>query len=185
MKIYKLKSDTVNYSIFIEETSEGQDSIMQLSVQNRWEPFASKYNPITLSLSQSDTGKKNYQFDICSFLSPFFIFSEAALEKLGDILLPRGEVLPVITKSKKKVFYGFYPTNKLSGGFDKHNSIYEEYPNGLMIRECVLIENKISDEYLFSIDEDVSSIFVTEKFRQRINDAELSGFDFSFEIETS
>ncbi|HDY7619953.1 TPA: hypothetical protein RQJ82_002170 [Vibrio vulnificus] len=185
MRIYKLRSDTVNYSVFIEEIPEGQNSIMQRSVQNRWKGFDDKYNPIVVSLGQSDTGKKNYQFDICSFLSPFFIFSEMALEALGDILRPRGEVLCITTESEKKKFYGYYPTNPLSGCFDRDNSIYKEYPNGLMIRKCVLKRSEIKDDYLFCIEEDISSVYVTEKFKQRVLDAGLIGFDFSNQVEVS
>ncbi|WP_394393655.1 hypothetical protein [Shewanella woodyi] len=63
--------------------------------------------------------------------------------------------------------------------------MYKEYSNGLLIRKCVLTEREISDEFLFSIEEDISSVFVTEKFKKRVNDAELLGFDFSCEVELS
>lgn len=63
------------------------------------------------------------------------------------------------------------------------NSVYREYPNGLMIEKPVLIKNNITDEYLFTIDEYISRIFVTDKFKQRVEDAGLTAFDFSVEIE--
>nr|NBL93634.1 hypothetical protein [Proteus sp. G2675] len=88
-------------------------------------------------------------------------------------------------ESKRKKFVGYYPTNSLSGCFDRTNSIYREYPNGLMIEKPVLIKNNITDEYLFTIDEDISRIFVTDKFKQRVEDAGLMAFDFSVEIELS
>lgn len=93
--------------------------------------------------------------------------------------------MPVKTESKRKKFVGYYPTNPLSECFDRKKSVYREYPNGLMIEKPVLIRDNITDEYLFTIDEDISRIFVTDKFKQRVEDAGLTAFDFSVEIELS
>lgn len=113
------------------------------------------------------------------------MISEFALTALSDILEPRGQLLPVITESKRRKFFGYYPTNPLSGCFDKQKSVYREYPNGLMIDKPVLIADNITDDYLFSIEEDISRVFVTDKFKQRVEEAELLGFDFSVEIPTT
>ncbi|ATY82828.1 hypothetical protein CVS42_19445 [Aeromonas veronii] len=182
--IYDLWSNTKDYSSFIQDYPESEESIMGRSVDNFWGAF-DNYSPICLELSRSDTGKKNYQFDFSGSLSPFLVFSEHAIEKIGDILLPRGQILPVITESKKKKFFGYYPTNPLKGCLDKENSVYREYPKGLMIDKLVLIDKNISDEYLFSIEEHISGVFVTEKFKTRIEEAGLLGFDFSREIQTT
>lgn len=185
MSFYTLKSDTVNYGVFIEEIPENKESIMQLSVQNRWRAFGLEYSPIVVSLGASDTGKKEFNFDICGFLSPFFIFSEKAIDELSDILLPRGEVLDIMTDSQEKKFFGYYPTNPLKNCFDREKSVYREYPNGLMIRKHSLIKDNIEDEYLFTIEEDISSVFVTDKFVERVKNSGLVGFDFSREIEVN
>lgn len=150
-----------------------------------WREFGGNYTPITLKQSRSDTGKKNFQFDISSMVTPFFVFSETALIALEDILLPRGQVLPVITESKKKKFFGYYPTNPLSGCFDKEKSKYREAERGLIVERPVLIAKNISDEYLFSIEESIRWVFVTDKFKQRVEEAGLLAFDFSWEIPTS
>lgn len=183
--IYLLKSSSSNSGLFVQDYLDGEESIMGRSLNNTWKPFGDEYQDITLSLMKSDTGKKNYQFDFCGFLNPFFIYSELALNNLRDILEPRGQILPVITESKKKKFFGYYPTNPLSGCFDKEESVYREYPKGLMIEKPVLIASNITDEYLFSIEEDISRVFVTDKFKQRVEEAGLLGFDFSVEITTS
>lgn len=184
-KIYYLQSDVTNYCSFIQEYPDGEESIMGRAVDCLWRPFDSKYCSITLELRKNDSGKKNYQFDFSSALEPFFVISETALDKLSDILTPRGEILSVITKSKKKKFFGYYPTNPLKGCFDKEKSVYREYPKGLMIEKPVLIAGNITDEYLFSIEEDISRVFVTDKFKRRVEDAGLLGFDFSVEIPIS
>lgn len=140
-KIFFLHSDVTTCCSFMQDCSNTEDSIMEVVVRNLWRPFNS-YSAIKLELCRNDYGK-NYQFDFSGSFRPFFIVSEQALDRVGDILLPRGQVLPVITKSKKKKFFGYYPTNPLKGCFDKEKSIYREYPIGLMIDKPVLIE-KIS-----------------------------------------
>lgn len=153
-------------------------------IQN-WQPFEENYHPIVLELRRNDSGKKNYQFDLSSALSPFFVISEDALNKIGDILECRGQVLNVITESKKKKFLGYYPTNPLSGCFNMDLSNYRVAERGLIVEKPVLISEKITDEYLFSIEEDISRVFVTDKFKSRVEEAGLLGFDFSIEIPTS
>ena len=183
--IYKLCSDVTGFCSFIQDYPDSEESIMGISRDNWWSPFDDKYRAITLELRKNDAGKRNYQFDFSSALNPFMVISEGALDKLKDILEPRGQILPVITSSKRKVFFGYYPTNPLSGCFDKDKSVYREYPKGLMIEKPVLIADNITDEYLFSIEEDISRVFVTGKFKKRVEEAGLLGFDFSIEIPTS
>lgn len=68
---------------------------------------------------------------------------------------------------------------------DKKKSIYTEYPKGFMFEKLVLVKNNITDEYLFSINENISGVFVTDKFRKIVEETGLLGFDFSKEIELS
>ena len=183
-KIYLLRTTSESTCIFIQNYPNGEQGIMGRAMDQRWKPFGNDYQPIRLELGRSDSGKKNYQFDFSGFLGPFLVFSESALTALADILEPRGQLLPVITESKRKQFFGYYPTNPLSGCFDKEKSVYEEWPNGLKIEKTFLIAQNITDDYLFSIEESISRVFVTDKFKQRVEDANLLGFDFSTEIST-
>ncbi|KAA0264274.1 MAG: hypothetical protein ACTH5S_01795 [Hafnia alvei] len=184
-KIYQLKSNVTNYCSFIENYPKGQESIMGRSMGQNWQPFSHNSTPITLKLRKNGEGKKNYQFDISGALTPFFIISETALNKLEDILLSRGQILPVISDSKNKKFIGYYPTNPLSNCLDKDNSKYREAEHGIIVEKPVLIAKNITDEYLFSIKESISRVFVTDKFKQRVEEAGLLAFDFSWEIPTS
>lgn len=181
-KIYLLESDIGNYCSFIQDYPDGEESIMGCSVDEPWVPFGKEYSSITLEVRKNDFGKKNYQFDISSALSPFFIISEQTLDALRDILESRGQVLPVITESKRKKFVGYYPTNPLSGCFNRDKSVYRVAERGLIIEKPVLVAENVTDEYLFSIEEDISRVFVTDKFKQRVEEAGLLGFDFSVEI---
>jgi len=183
--IYLLKSNVRDHSSFIQTMDDDEDSIMALAMDQNWQAFAKPPSPISLELRKSDSGKKNYQFDISGALRPFFVISEPALDVLGDMLKPRGQVLPVKTDSQKKQFFGYYPTNTLTGCFDKERSIYRVAKKGLLIERVVLISAHIKDDYLFSIEEDFTRVFVTSAFKRRVEEAGLTGFDFSSEIETS
>lgn len=186
-KIYELSGSYGDNCIFIEDYSPPKESIMSLAIDQEWKPFKS-YIPVKLELYKSDTGKKNYKFDFSAFLNPFLIFSENSLIFLEKILSKRGQFLEVHILSKRKKFIGYYPTNCFKSGIlDLEKSIYEKHSNGLLIRKVVLKRNKIPDDYLFTIEEDISRVFVTDKFKQLIEKNHLIGFEFSEynEIELS
>ena len=183
MKIYELRSDSTNYSHFFQDYCDGEESIIGKAMKKKWSSFGGEYNEVVLELASDDFGRKNYKFDFSGFLRPFFVISSDMLEKMEEMLQCRGEILPVITKSKKKKFFGYYPTNVLSECFDKKKSKYREYPNGLMIEKIVLLKEKVKEDYLFTIIEDISRVFVTNKFKEKVEEYELKGFDFTREVE--
>ena len=76
-------------------------------------------------------------------------------------------------------------TNTITNNFNRKLSNYKTYLDKLLIEVPVLNQNSISDEYLFSINEDISRVFVTEKFKERVEYSGLLGFDFSIKIETN
>lgn len=184
-KLYFLQSDITNYCSFIQDYPDGEESIIGRSRDQGWRRFGNDYIEISLELRSNNFGKKNYQFDFSGSLSPFFVFSELGVNHLFDILNPRGQFLDVRTASKRKKFIGYYPTNVLYECVDKQKSIYTEYPKGFMFEKLVLVKNNITDEYLFSINENISGVFVTDKFRKLVEEIGLLGFDFSKEIELS
>ena len=184
-ELYILCSDVENYSSFIQNIREKEKSIMSIASSSNWKPIGDKYKEIEVELSSSDTGKRNYKMDISGSLQPFFIFSDLAIKSLEEILLPRGEVLPIQHKSKRKKFYGYHPTKTMYDCLDREKSIYRECLNGLIIEKPVLIKKYITDEYLFSIKEDTHLVFVTDKFKKEVEKNCLQGFDFSNRIELS
>jgi hypothetical protein len=186
-KIYLLTGDYAENSSFIENYPNGTESIIGRSMEQHWLPFQD-YNPIILELHASNTGKKNYKFDFSGSLIPFCIFSEKALDILKSILLPHGQLFDVITDSKRKKYFGYYPTNKYPKGLlDLEKSNYKEYPNGLLIRKAVLKKNKLPKDDIFCIEEDFSRIYVTENFKNIVETSGLLGFCFdkNSEIELS
>lgn len=185
MRIYKLNSNTQEFSFFLYDhkgNSNRELSISRDSINWKWS-YPSKYNIATFELRAGDNRKKNYNFDISTFESPFIIISEKAWLELKDILEPRGVLLEINTQSKRRKFYGYYPTNSITAkSLNKDLSNFTEYPNGIIVRDIVLDKKYLSDDYLFSI-ENTSLILVTKKFKERVEKAGLLGFDFSEEVE--
>lgn len=182
MKIYLLRGDYDN-SFFIEKDKESQKSIVDLSMDRYWKAFEN-YNPTVLELHRSNNGKKNYNFDFSGFLNPFLIFSQDAINILNPILYPRGQFLDVISDSKRKKYVGYYPTNSISNCVNFEKSVYRKVKNGIRIEKLVLLGENINEQYLFTIPEDESWIFVTEKFKKIAEENNFKGFRYK-EIELS
>lgn len=184
VKLYKIQENTKDYSYFLQTNwSDLSDSIKMKSLhEQKWKPFdLDKYVIPEFDLNSSDTGKRNFQHDISTYTSPFYIFSENAVEALKDILEPRGQFLPIKTPSKRKKFIGYYPTNVLTDSIDIEKSEMKDYDYknmGIKKKNLHFKEGTILDEYLFSVSEDRLYVFVTEKFRKRVEEAGLKGFDF-------
>ena len=125
IKLFELESNSGNYSSFLQTNWNKYYETIQYKAmhEQKWQPFnIDNFIIPELDLEPSDTGKKNFQHDISSNASPFFVFSENAIEALKDILEPRGQFLPIITPSKRKKFIGYYPTNVINGLVDLQKS---------------------------------------------------------------
>ena len=182
--LYTIQGNTKDYSDFLEINYCNVEKCIQVKAmhEQNWKPFdMEKFVIPEFELARSDTGKKNFQHDISTHESPFYIFSENAVEALKDILEPRGQFLSIITPSKRKKFIGYYPTNPLIDAIDIEKSGMKDYDYkvlGIKRDDLHFKKGTVLDEYLFSLSEDRRYVFVTEKFRQRVEDAELKGFDF-------
>lgn len=187
IKLYALRGLTRDYSSFYQTNYESLDeSLLRKVIEDQnWKEFdLNNFNIPEFSLCSSDSGKKNYQFDISSSSCPFFIFSEYAIEKLAHILKPRGQLLPIITSSKRKKYMGYYPTNPLVNMIDIEKSgMGNEYLEIFGIKEINklhLKEDAALDDYIICFSEDRAKVFVTEKFRNKVEEVGLKGFDFIY-----
>lgn len=108
-----------------------------------------------------------------------FIISKNACEVLKDILDPRGEFLGVYSG---KNHYEIYNCLNFIDPFDKSKNTIEEIKNEILFYDrCLFIEEKLENEYIFK-DKDIltyaNTIFVTDKFVNRVIEADLKGFRF-------
>lgn len=187
LKVYKLQNVMKDYSFFIEiNYANWKDSIHTKSIEQKWRPFDLKNFKIPkFELHPSDTGKRNYRFDLSTSTGGFIIFSEKAIESLKDILEPRGQFLPVMTPSKRKKYVGYYPTKPLIDGVDleKSEQVSEDSMKNFGVTDISKLHIKkgvVLDDYIICPELGKSCVLVTEKFRQRVEEAGLEGFDFIY-----
>lgn len=187
LKVYKLQNVMKDYSFFIEiNYTNWKDSIHTKSIEQKWMPFDLKNFKIPeFELHPSDTGKRNYRFDLSTSTGGFIIFSEKAIEYLKDILEPRGQFLPIITPSKRKKYVGYYLTKPLIDGIDleKSEQMSELSIENFGVTDISKLHIKkgvILDDYIICPELGKSCVLVTEKFRQRVEEAGLEGFDFVY-----
>lgn len=187
LKVYKLQNVMKDYSFFIEiNYTNWKDSIHIKSIEQKWKPFDVKNFKIPeFELHPSDTGKRNYRFDLSTSTGGFIIFSEKAIESLKDILEPRGQFLPVITPSKRKKYVGYYPTKPLIDGVDleKSEQMSEDSMKNFGVTDISKLHIKkvvVLDDYIICPELGKSCVLVTEKFKQRVEEAGLESFDFDY-----
>ena len=185
--LYTIQGNTKDYSDFLQTNYSLNESIQVKAMHKQnWKPFdMEKFVIPEFELARSDTGKKNFQHDISTHESPFYIFSENAVEALKDILEPRGQFLPIINPSKRKKFIGYYPTNVINGLVDLQKSGNGDLNRPFTTKNLFFKKEVIFDDYLFCIGESRGCVLITEKFKKRVEDAGLKGFDFVYSKTTA
>lgn len=187
-KVYKLKSDSENYSFFLEQSNHVDNKF----IRKYWEwkhIDLNLYEPVIYKLYQGDNGKKNYQLDISSFGSGLIIFSDKAITFLKEVLESCGQIVPIITESKRKKFVGFYANKNIYNEsiINLNKSEFNQCENNKVFRKIVLNHKYPKNDFMFVLVQDPTIVFVTEKFKHLVEKHDLKGFDFSEfrEIEVS
>ncbi|EKB5677211.1 hypothetical protein OPB01_002548 [Salmonella enterica] len=183
LTLFKLHSNSKDYSSFIQTNWNRFYETIQYKAmhEQKWKPFnIDDFVIPEFELDSSDTGKKNFQHDISATSKPFIVLSENAVEALKDIIEPRGQFLPIITPSKRKKFVGYYPTNAIYGLVDLEKSGNHDLDRPFTTKNLIFRKEVMFDEYLFCIGESRSCVLITEKFKQRVEEAGLKGFDFVY-----
>lgn len=118
-----------------------------------------------------------------NYTSPV-IFSEKAISILKPILERTGQILPIITPSKRKQFFGFVPSRALFSNniINMVKSNWTKCELDILIREIILNQNAPTDQFLFSF-QDNPMIVVDENFKQIVEDNDLKGFDFNSPVQ--
>lgn len=183
MNIYYLTSDIDVFGGLYERNEYVEDSLRSLAMAQHWTVFPESFQPYELELRTAMDDTLHPELDISSVVSPFMVFSEDAVHALRDILENSGQLIPVKT-SLQRTFFGFYPT-KACSCFDREHSEFTRYPNGLLIKKLFLSGALLPEEPLFVISESISSIFVNDHFRERVEQAGLKGFNWSLKVRIS
>lgn len=113
-------------------------------------------------------------------LSPHIpVFDEKAINVLSDLLMGNAEILPL--DCEDGIFFAINVINVIDC-IDYGRSKYKTFRDGKRIMRFISYafdEEKIKGMYLFKIkDEPLKRPFVSDEFRKRVVDSNLTGFKF-------
>ncbi|MEE6076897.1 imm11 family protein [Avibacterium paragallinarum] len=180
MKVYELKRNFDESGGFVlrlpPEKALDKFSILSLSHIYKGKNLPDNIIEGEFKVFPSNQGKKNYKFDFHTE-GNIFIISERIYEIVYPVLSTRGHFFNIKTDSKRKKYIGYHLTNVIDC-LDLNNSIYKKYENGIRVYKPVLFQNKINGEYIFQIKEDISRVFVTDKFQKILEENNILDFHF-------
>ena len=171
MKIWKLKSELDKYDILMPTVPFTGDEIQSFDGRSHkdWTPLDVKrmYPEENLPLS-----------DAPGFTIP--VFSENAVDALKYLMEGQIELLNLNFKEKK--YYGINVINVLNV-LDYENAEYKLFKSSGRIMKIMKYEFRVCDELYESnifkiVDEPRSYVFVSNEFKQCVEDNNLSGFKF-------
>ncbi len=106
------------------------------------------------------------------------VVSKKAAEVLKKQLEKDVEFLEMNVEETK--YYAMNIVNVINA-LDEENSVYDTLPGGIrfFFEKYAFLKSKIENEKIFKIEEEKrSKVFVTEELKNKIEDANLQGFDF-------
>ncbi|RQQ79206.1 hypothetical protein DF134_34880 [Burkholderia stagnalis] len=142
--------------------------------------FGPNFEPVKLSWG---TPRRKKTSDIQTMLSPFLVFSVKAFDALAFLLEGSGEVLPV--DAPVQGMRGFHVTRVLENAVDMEESKYKVYPQATVFNKIVLVEERVRNVAIFRLKESPATVFVSEQFKDAVQDNKLKGFDFGEAISLS
>lgn len=183
MRIYELQENLEEYSGFYEVFETLDETFFNKYCY--WKEIdLYKYQPVKFRLFRNYKGLKNFKKDI-ALKSGLMILSQKALEVFKPFIENKGQIIQIETDSKRKKFFGFYPNNCGYSleivNLKKTDWIQAE--KGKMFYKFVFNNKYPKEDYLFTLNEALITIFVTEKFKDLVEKNDLKGLDFSKEVQ--
>jgi len=182
--IYVLSKNDKHPVLVQDDSSEAVEyendfAIRAASPEMHGTHFPSTYSPLKLKIA-AETARRKGISDLQTHFSPFIIFTQRAADALSDLLDDAGQLLPVVGPQQNLI--GFHVTRILDSAVDFDKSAYVMYENGPLIRKTVLLGKAIEGVHIFKIRESTSRVFVSDVFRQRVEERKLNGFSFLQEV---
>jgi hypothetical protein len=159
------------------------------------QPIGDAWFPVKIVVDKDSYSQVCGDYPMVHGFSSFFvtpILSQRAVDALADLLEEHGELLPFICDSGK--YYAFNITREVAALDEEHSEFKffsELYPdaavispdsaNALCIAQFVFQASKVADFTIFKLLSQRSQYempLVTDRFVQRVQDANLKGFAF-------
>lgn len=170
MKIWRLNFELEEYDNLVQVKDFDLDEIQSFDGRSKveqWKQIAVKK-------------MENKEFSNApGFSSHIPVFDKVALGVLRDLIKGNTEVLPLLCVDGE--FYAINVT-KVLDAIDYDKAEYKTFRDGKRIMRFIryeFIEEKVMGNHIFKItDEPLSRPFVSDEFKQRVLDNNLTGFKF-------
>lgn len=176
MKIWLLKRQYGRFEVF--RFSEDKDRKLFME-KFKGIPMLENWAPV-----QIETFKKGVKSDFPSGLLSPPVFSERAVQVLGELLKGKVELLPLHTTNNEKYYVG--NVINVLDCIDADHSEVEKFDDGTIMEytKYAFIKGAVDGEDIFIIRVHDSKkilttkVFVSDLFRERVLESGLKGFDF-------
>lgn len=173
MNVYILDADANRYQNLVLVDDDEWDEL------GEWfdgSPIGSAWRPVQVEVLREHKKRPPSDFPSLSPIIP--VFSERAVESIGPLLKPHGEILPL--DCREGVYYAFNTTCVIDA-LDQEQSQFERFRDGRVmdIKRHVFDADKIGISAIFLLPYlRRSRVYVTDLFVERVQEARLTGFDF-------
>lgn len=181
MKVYRLNSDYNHFQSLAPVKGADVSIIINLF---DGKPIKRLWNPIEVQIFEGEEGEEEEEIGKSEGDFPLFggqpVFTKNAVETIEDLLTPNGEILPLIFEQKTDKYFIFNVT-KISDALDVNQSKVRRYTTGniMCIDKFEFNPHKLDGAVIFKIPQLVKAyVFVTDLFLERVEQADLTGFDF-------
>lgn len=174
MKIFKPLCDE-DYEVIALAPGETYLSFFMLDGQPRREIW----KPIKVRRVKARPREIGRASDFPWMLSSHLVMSRAAVEALHDILDAHGEVLPLATDDDVELFVY---NARVVDALDEVNSTLFKIPNTdriNYIKKVVFVKSAIQGLNIFRLSRYPNTTYVSERFIERVNRANLRGLVFN------
>lgn len=176
MNIYLLEAEKERHQALTHLT----DNFFEFADQFCGRSIGSIPDTVKLKLiNNTDDGKYLLPTDFPFIVQIVPMFSQRAIDILGDLLRESGQVFPI--QCEGEIYYAFNATNIIDA-FDRENAEFKTFKNSQKIMRIVryaFSEEKLQDVCVFKPKEKIrDGIFVTDSFKTRVEDFNLCGFIF-------
>lgn len=179
MKIYSLEPDLDRYSMFVT----ARESDCGIGTQFDGTALTGIWRPIYVEATTDEENGRPLPLGDFSVIGTVPVFSRRAASELEEILLPNGELLPLITTHGD--FYAFNVTRVIDA-LDEGASAIRYFKSGnLKDVTRYSFRPEALQSSIFKIPQLVrSDVFVTDEFVYRSTRSNLLGFAFRLLYET-
>lgn len=170
MQVFKLEADANHYQSIAPQNDAGFDLLRWLDGT----PHAQSWVPVNMLIVDPELPPSDFP----GFRSAAPIFSLRAVEALGDLLQPNGELLPLICPDGD---YFVFNVTAMPDILDEDRSEIRRFRSGriLDITGYQFRGSSVGSHVIFRLPQlPTGRVYVTDEFVQRVAASGLTGFEF-------